>query len=219
MISFNHMLKNMIQIIAWKIVKITPGSKIDDPKRTNHLVELDGAKERLHLFKANLLEEGSFDAAIQGCDGVFHTASPFYNDVKDPQDSGHWCWIHVKSVPIDDEFFCLLIKRTLDIELLDPAVKGTLNVLKSCAKSPSVKRIRNTKNFGEKECDIKAEAVQIEQGDGFWKATGTDKTLKVDENLRLQWVILKNKLRPQTKYSHSRTRGGFWGARSYCTSS
>ena len=26
-------------------------------------------------------------------------------------------------------------------ELLDPAVKGTLNVLKSCAKVPSVKRV------------------------------------------------------------------------------
>lgn len=57
----------------------------DDSKKTNHLLVLDGAKERLHLFKANLLEEGSFDAAIQGCEGVFHTASPFYHDVKDPE--------------------------------------------------------------------------------------------------------------------------------------
>ncbi|XP_062173274.1 phenylacetaldehyde reductase-like [Alnus glutinosa] len=84
----------------------------NDPKKTNHLLELDGAKERLHLFKANLLEEGSFNSAIEGCECVFHTASPFYNDAKDPQ-----------------------------AELLDPAIKGTLNVLNSCAKSPSVKRV------------------------------------------------------------------------------
>ncbi|XP_018839732.1 cinnamoyl-CoA reductase 1-like [Juglans regia] len=84
----------------------------NDPKKTSHLLALDGAKERLHLFKANLLEEGSFDAAIQGCEGVFHTASPFYHDVKDPE-----------------------------AELLDPAVKGTLNVLNSCTKSASVKRV------------------------------------------------------------------------------
>jgi hypothetical protein len=30
---------------------------------------------------------------------------------------------------------------TVQAELVDPAVKGTLNVLNSCAKSPSVKRV------------------------------------------------------------------------------
>ncbi|RVW22683.1 Dihydroflavonol 4-reductase [Vitis vinifera] len=33
----------------------------NDPKKTEHLLSLDGAKERLRLFKADLLEEGSFD--------------------------------------------------------------------------------------------------------------------------------------------------------------
>ncbi|KAI5009259.1 hypothetical protein ZWY2020_010372 [Hordeum vulgare] len=56
-----------------------------DPKKTLHLQALEGAKERLHLFKASLLEEGTFDAAIAGCDCVFHTASPFYHNVKDPK--------------------------------------------------------------------------------------------------------------------------------------
>ncbi|KAF5767793.1 putative cinnamyl-alcohol dehydrogenase [Helianthus annuus] len=84
-----------------------------DPKKTEHLLKLEGAKERLHLFKANLLEDGSFDAAVEGCDGVFHTASPFYHNVTDPQ-----------------------------AELIDPAVKGTLNVLGSCSKaSSSIKRV------------------------------------------------------------------------------
>ena len=57
---------------------------IDSPK-TEHLRELDGAKERLHLFKANLLEEGSFDSAVDGCDGVFHTASPVISSSDNPQ--------------------------------------------------------------------------------------------------------------------------------------
>lgn len=60
-------------------------SSADDPRKIDHLVTLDGASERLQLFKANLLEEGSFDSVVEGCDGVFHTASPFYHDVKDPQ--------------------------------------------------------------------------------------------------------------------------------------
>jgi len=49
------------------------------------LLKLDGAKERLQLFKADLLEEGSFDSAIQGCHGVFHIASPCLFLVTDPQ--------------------------------------------------------------------------------------------------------------------------------------
>lgn len=57
----------------------------DDPKKTEHLRSLDGAKERLHLFKADLLEEGAFDAAVDGCQGVFHTASPVLISVTDPQ--------------------------------------------------------------------------------------------------------------------------------------
>jgi len=39
----------------------------------------------LQLVKANLLEEGSFDSAVEGCQAVFHTASPFFIGAKDPQ--------------------------------------------------------------------------------------------------------------------------------------
>jgi hypothetical protein len=49
------------------------------------LLNLDGAKEKLQLFKADLQEEGSFDSVIQGCHGVFHTASPAHFLVNDPQ--------------------------------------------------------------------------------------------------------------------------------------
>jgi len=85
-----------------------------DPKKTNHLRVLHGAEKRLHLYKANLLEDGSFDEIVDGCDCVFHTASPFVND----------------SDPVDPQ-----------AELLDPAVKGTLNVLVSCKKASVAKVI------------------------------------------------------------------------------
>ncbi|KAM1443412.1 hypothetical protein ACFX2I_039696 [Malus domestica] len=84
----------------------------NDAKKTKHLLSLDGAKERLHLFKADLLEEGSFDAVIDGCVGVFHTATPVQFSATDPQ-----------------------------VEIIEPAVKGTLNVLKSCTKFPAVNRV------------------------------------------------------------------------------
>ena len=57
----------------------------DDPKKTQHLLSLEGAEERLHLVEANLLEEGSFDSVVDGCDGVFHMASAVLFPTTDPQ--------------------------------------------------------------------------------------------------------------------------------------
>ncbi|KAJ4711584.1 cinnamoyl-CoA reductase 1-like [Melia azedarach] len=85
---------------------------ITDSHKTEVLRGLDGAKERLHLFKANLVEERSFDSAVEGCQGVFHTASPVIFSSNDPQ-----------------------------ADIIDPAVKGTLDVLRSCAKVHSIKRL------------------------------------------------------------------------------
>ncbi|KAK9141543.1 hypothetical protein Syun_010943 [Stephania yunnanensis] len=51
-----------------------------DDMKNNHLRELEGAKERLILCKADLLDYESLKVAIGGCDGVFHTASPVTDD-------------------------------------------------------------------------------------------------------------------------------------------
>ncbi|KAG5627741.1 hypothetical protein H5410_012959 [Solanum commersonii] len=77
----------------------------DNAEKVGFLWELEGAKERLKILQANLLVEGSFDDAIQGVDGVFHTASP--------------------------------VLKTLT----DQCVNGTLNVLNSCKKSSTLKRL------------------------------------------------------------------------------
>ena len=66
----------------------------------------------IELFEADLLKPGSFDACFQGCHFVFHTASPFLNKADDPQK-----------------------------DLVDPAVKGTENVLEAALKEESVQRI------------------------------------------------------------------------------
>lgn len=41
-----------------------------------HLKNLEHAGEKLKLFKADLLDFDSILAAVKGCDGVFHVASP-----------------------------------------------------------------------------------------------------------------------------------------------
>ena len=58
---------------------------IEDKAKVQHLLDIPGAKERLKLFRANLLEEGAFDAAIDRCDGVFHLATPVALAPKDPE--------------------------------------------------------------------------------------------------------------------------------------
>ena len=83
-----------------------------DPDAVLHLTSLPGAAERLELVQADLLETGSFDRAVEGCAIVMHTASPYLLTAKDPQR-----------------------------DLVDPAVKGTVAVLESCARAASVKRV------------------------------------------------------------------------------
>ncbi|XP_058067625.1 cinnamoyl-CoA reductase 1-like [Magnolia sinica] len=51
----------------------------EDPKNS-HLKALEGADQRLILCKADLLDLESLRGAINGCDGVFHTASPVTDD-------------------------------------------------------------------------------------------------------------------------------------------
>ncbi|OAY24190.1 hypothetical protein MANES_18G141900v8 [Manihot esculenta] len=73
---------------------------------------MEGADSRLRLYQIELLDYDSILAAVDGCAGVFHLASPCIVDkVQDPQR-----------------------------ELLDPAIKGTRNVL-TAAKEKGVRRV------------------------------------------------------------------------------
>lgn len=72
----------------------------------------DKSEGTLEVFKANLLDDGSFDEAAAQSDAIIHMASPFTLRFKDP----------VK-------------------ELIEPAVQGTQNVLNAANKSNSVKRV------------------------------------------------------------------------------
>ena len=86
----------------------------DDEKKVGHLKELaKNASGKLKLFKADLLTDGIFDEPMQGCELVFHTASPFVQwNITDPQE-----------------------------QLIKPAKRGTMNVLESVERVPSVKRV------------------------------------------------------------------------------
>ena len=94
----------------------TVHAAVRNPQAKDKLAHLtaiaDQSSGSIEFFKADLLDEGSYDAAMAGCGTVFHTASPFTVDVKDPQK-----------------------------ELVDPAVKGTRNVLEAANRTKSVDRV------------------------------------------------------------------------------
>nr|GMC86440.1 cinnamoyl-CoA reductase 1-like [Ipomoea batatas] len=142
-----------------------------DPNQVAHLLAFDGSNERLHLFEADLLEEKSFDPAIKGCDGVFHTASPV-------------------------TFSPLATKA----ELVDPAVKGTLNVLGSCVRTPSVKRVVVTSSTAS----ILIKENPISPDDVVDETWFSDKEY-VEENK--QWYILSKILAEEAAWKYAKEKG------------
>ncbi|PWA83987.1 NAD(P)-binding Rossmann-fold superfamily protein [Artemisia annua] len=96
----------------------TVHATVRNPASCDHLLALWGGGDRLRLFKADLHDEGSFDEAIYSCDGVFHVAASLEAIVKSTDDDS-------------------IVQSTV----IEPAIKGTLNILKSCLKSKTVKRV------------------------------------------------------------------------------
>lgn len=108
-------------VASWLVKKLldegmTVHAAVRDPKNTKKIQHLSDAaansKGEIKFFKGDLNLPGSYKEAMEGCELVYHTASPFTMDVKDPQK-----------------------------ELIDPAVNGTENVLLSANETPSVKRV------------------------------------------------------------------------------
>lgn len=56
----------------------------DNQKKISHLMELQKLGD-LKIFRADLTDEGSFDAPIAGCDLVFHVATPVNFASQDPE--------------------------------------------------------------------------------------------------------------------------------------
>ncbi|RVW76588.1 Cinnamoyl-CoA reductase 1 [Vitis vinifera] len=95
----------------------------NDTKKTGHLLALDGAKERLHLFKADLLEEGSFDSVVDGCDGVFHTASQLHWKSLTPRSSflsGNKAMVHAFKDLSRGGFLEVCKREWMDMVVMNP---------------------------------------------------------------------------------------------------
>ena len=87
---------------------------VRDPQndeKVAHLKALEGAAERLEVVAANLMDDDPF-SKYSDVDYIIHTASPYALDMDDPQK-----------------------------DLVDPAVHGTLSLLRAASTSARVKRV------------------------------------------------------------------------------
>ena len=121
-----HIVKRLLEAGVTVHAAVRDPARADKLKYLNELAaELPG---EIKYFKSDLLHEGSYAAAMKGCSIVFHTASPFSINVKDPQ-----------------------------TELIDPAKLGTRNVLEEANRQESVCRVVLTSScaaiYGD-NCDV-----------------------------------------------------------------
>jgi len=79
------------------------------------LKAMPGAAERLKLFKVtSIVEPGAYDEAVAGCEVLHHVASPF---------------------------FLVGSKDQIQSKLLDPAIKGVEELLATCSRTPTIKKV------------------------------------------------------------------------------
>jgi nucleoside-diphosphate-sugar epimerase len=142
-------------VAGWLVKRLleeghTVHATVRQPAHQEKRAHLDELGEKLpgtlKIFQADLLEEGSFAQAMEGCTVVFHTASPFTLNVEDPQK-----------------------------ELIDPAVKGTENVLQQAQKTPTVQRVVLTSSCAAIYTDASDTAQAPEGGltEAHWNETAS----------------------------------------------
>eukprot|EP01121_Diplochlamys_sp_Union-15-3_P015593 TRINITY_DN5192_c0_g2_i1.p1 TRINITY_DN5192_c0_g2~~TRINITY_DN5192_c0_g2_i1.p1 ORF type:complete len:329 (+),score=76.21 TRINITY_DN5192_c0_g2_i1:68-1054(+) len=102
----SHVVNDLIASGKYKV-----RGTVRDLKKPEVIEHLKAYGDKLQLFEADLLKEGSFKEAFSGCKYVFHVASPFFFNTTDG----------VK-------------------DLVEPAVNGTKNVLRE-ALAAGVKRV------------------------------------------------------------------------------
>ncbi len=120
----------------------------DNLGKVQHLLDMaENSPGNIIFFKADLLEEGSYELAMENCELVYHTASPFVLKVKNNRK-----------------------------DLIEPALHGTQNVLNAANKCNSVKRVVVTSScaaiYGD-AIDLK-DALDGEFTEENWNTTSSE---------------------------------------------
>ena len=136
-------------VAGWLVKRLleegfTVHAAVRDPSNKDKLKYLNELAEptpgSIKYFPSDLLKNGSYAEAMQGCEVVFHTASPFTLSVKDPQK-----------------------------ELIEPAQLGTRNVLEGVNKTESVQRVVLTSScaaiYGDNADLSQAQGTELSEAD------------------------------------------------------
>ncbi|XP_015055518.2 vestitone reductase-like [Solanum pennellii] len=108
-------------LISWMLMRLlqigyhvntTIRSLLDRKKDVSYITNLPSAQERLHISNVDLNKPEGFNAAIDGCIGVFHVAHPFDFENKESEE--------------------IITQRSIN---------GTLGILQACINANTVKRV------------------------------------------------------------------------------
>ena len=113
-------------------------AETEHKKDLSFLTSLQGASERLQIFHADLSNPKSFEAAIEGCTGVFHVATPVDFENREPEE--------------------IVTKRSIN---------GALGILKACLNSKTVKRVVYTSSASTVQFPSNADEVD-EVDESVW---------------------------------------------------
>ncbi|XP_073159115.1 putative anthocyanidin reductase [Henckelia pumila] len=150
-------------------------------ENASHFIKSWKGGDRLSLFKADLRDDGSFDEAVRGCAGVYHVAASMEFGVPATENLDSY------------------IKN----EIMDPAIKGVINILTSCLKTDTAKRIVFTSSVS---------TLTAKDSSGGWKP-------KVDESCQTPvkrvletkangWVyVLSKLLTEETAFQFAKENG------------
>lgn len=108
----------LVKLLLSKGYKVNGTVRDPDNQKNDHLKKLDMASKNLQLFKADVLNYDELFEAIQGCEGVFHVASPVPG---------------IRVVPNPEAL--LSAEHQNGDDVITPALTGTLNVLKACSEA------------------------------------------------------------------------------------
>ncbi|MBL7006666.1 MAG: NAD-dependent epimerase/dehydratase family protein [Spirochaetia bacterium] len=143
-------------IASWIIIKLlekgySVHTTVRDPENSDKTAFLrklsDTYSGKLSLFKADLMVPESYREAMTGCVSVIHTASPFVHK----------------------------ISRSPVQELINPAVKGTANVLETACQIKTIKRIVLTSSVAAiltDNCEVVNNNIESINED-YWNETAS----------------------------------------------